>query len=451
MRLTFDAMLLLSAVLAAELSAPGRVGPSAPAWFVSYALVVLALLQIRGAYKPRLRLHIVDDLRMVVSTTALAAITILSLRVIVANDPQAAGQTVRQWVFAMTVLALGRAMVAAAEIRTRKQGRAGRVTLVVGAGKVGHLVARRLAQYPELGLQPIGFLDAAPLENGEPADVPILGGPSDLDEIVSKHGVEHVIVTFSTEPHEVLLRIVERCEQLGVSVSFVPRLFEKMKDKVSIESVGSIPLISVEPTNPKGWHFIIKYAIDRIVAAALVLICLPVLIATGLAVWVSSGRPIFYRQLRVGRDGRPFGMFKFRSMKPVSGMQGSCEFPPDIAPGGAEDADRRTSVGAFLRRTSLDELPQLINVLRGEMSLVGPRPERPEFVKIFASNVHRYSDRHRVKAGITGWAQINGLRGNTSLSDRAEWDNYYIDNWSLWLDFKILLSTASSLVRFPAE
>ena len=452
MRLAFDGLLLVSAVLAAEFSAPGRVGPSAPAWFVSYALVVLALLQIRGAYQPRLRLHILDDLRMVVSTTALAAITILSLRVIVANDPQAAGQTVRQWVFAMAILALGRAMVAAAEIRARKHGHGGRVTLIVGAGKVGHLVARRLAQYPQLGLQPIGFLDAAPLANGEPAHVPILGGPFDLDEIVDTHHVEHVVVTFSNEPHEVLLRIVERCEQLGVSVSFVPRLFEKMKDKVSIESVGSIPLISVEPTNPKGWHFAIKYALDRIVGAVLLLICLPVLVATGLAVWMSSGRPIFYRQLRVGRDGRPFEMLKFRSMEPVPELpRCSHEFPPDIAPGGAEDADRRTRVGAFLRRTSLDELPQLINVVRGEMSLVGPRPERPEFVEIFATNVHRYSDRHRVKAGITGWAQVHGLRGNTSLSDRAEWDNYYIDNWSLWLDVKILLSTASALVRSRAE
>ena len=173
------------------------------------------------------------------------------------------------------------------------------------------------------------------------------------------------------------------------------------------------------------------------------------LAATAVAILFSLGRPIFFRQVRVGRDGRPFEMLKFRSMLEPAGAEPAVEveLAPDTAPGGVEGDDRRTRIGAFVRRTSLDELPQLLNVVKGEMSLVGPRPERPEFVGLFEESIYRYTDRHRVKAGITGWAQVNGLRGKTSLADRVEWDNYYIENWSLWLDVKIALMTALAVVR----
>jgi lipopolysaccharide/colanic/teichoic acid biosynthesis glycosyltransferase len=169
---------------------------------------------------------------------------------------------------------------------------------------------------------------------------------------------------------------------------------------------------------------------------------------------LSSPGPVFFRQRRVGRDARPFDLLKFRSMSmgAASPSDAAAEsLPADTAPGGVEGDDRRTAIGRLLRRTSIDELPQLFNVLRGEMSIVGPRPERPEFVELFEQNVERYEDRHRVKAGITGWAQVHGLRGRTSLADRIEWDNYYITNWSLWLDFKILLMTVVAVFRDDAE
>jgi lipopolysaccharide/colanic/teichoic acid biosynthesis glycosyltransferase len=194
--------------------------------------------------------------------------------------------------------------------------------------------------------------------------------------------------------------------------------------------------------------FAVKYVIDRFVAGLLLVLLSPVLIALALGTWKSVGRPIFYRQRRVGRDGVEFEMLKFRSMKPV---ENECDIlsilAPGIAPGGVEGQDRRTRFGHFLRRTSADELPQLINVVRGEMSLVGPRPERPEFVAAFERDGPRYGERLRVRAGITGWAQVHGLRGKTSLADRSEWDNYYIDNWSLWLDLKILVLTVKALFR----
>ncbi|MBA2515377.1 MAG: sugar transferase [Solirubrobacterales bacterium] len=176
----------------------------------------------------------------------------------------------------------------------------------------------------------------------------------------------------------------------------------------------------------------------------------PLFLVIALAVKLGSPGPVFFSQQRIGRDGREFGLLKFRSMRLDSSDGPSFVPGPDSAPGGVEGADRRTTVGRFLRKTSLDELPQLLNVLRGEMSLVGPRPERPEFVLLFRERMPRYQDRLRVKAGITGWAQVHGLRGQTSLSDRIEWDNYYIENWSLLLDLKVLVLTVFAVIT-PQE
>jgi exopolysaccharide biosynthesis polyprenyl glycosylphosphotransferase len=259
---------------------------------------------------------------------------------------------------------------------------------------------------------------------------------------VAEHGIEQVIITFSTAPHEVLVRFVNRCEELGVRIALVPRLYEKTTTRLAVEHIGGLPLLSARTADPKGVQFAVKYAVDRLAAALALLLIAPVLAAAALAVYLSMGRPIFFRQTRVGRDGETFDILKFRSMKQPSREATSAPVLADgSAPGGVEGEDRRTRVGTFLRKSSIDELPQLFNVLKGEMSLVGPRPERPEFVDTFTRSVYRYGDRHRVKSGITGWSQVNGLRGKTSIADRAEWDNYYIENFSLWLDLKVVLLT----------
>ena len=235
----------------------------------------------------------------------------------------------------------------------------------------------------------------------------------------------------------------------------VPRLFEDMPDRTSVDRVGGFPLLTIHPSNPRSWQVKVKYACDRILAGVATLLVSPILIGIGLGVMVTMGRPIFFRQRRVGLDGHEFEMLKFRSMSggpdPSSAEALQDAFDHGLAPGGVEGKDRRTKLGAFLRRTSLDELPQLINVLRGDMSVVGPRPERDNMVPLFQQSVHRYEDRHRVKSGITGWAQVHGLRGQTSLADRVEWDNYYIENWSLWLDLKIMLMTVLAVFRDRSE
>jgi lipopolysaccharide/colanic/teichoic acid biosynthesis glycosyltransferase len=206
---------------------------------------------------------------------------------------------------------------------------------------------------------------------------------------------------------------------------------------------------AVLPPDLRGRQLAVKHGLDRIAAAVALVVVLLIMVVAAVAIWFSLGRPIFFRQVRIGRDGRSFEMLKFRSMRHPDPEQipVDSELPTDTAPGGVEGDDRRTRVGAFLRRTSIDELPQLINVLRGEMSLVGPRPERPEFVDLFHQSVPRYNDRHRVKPGMTGWAQVNGFRGRTSLTDRVEYDNHYIERWSFALDAKILLMTGPAVVR----
>jgi lipopolysaccharide/colanic/teichoic acid biosynthesis glycosyltransferase len=227
----------------------------------------------------------------------------------------------------------------------------------------------------------------------------------------------------------------------------VPRLFDSMTAATTYEPVGGLPLLWLHRPRRGGWQYAVKHASDRVAAGLLLLAVAPLLgLLAALVRWSSPG-PALFRQRRVGRDGREFELLKLRSMR-VAEMHPRWAPKAGRAPGGIEGADRRTAVGRFLRRTSLDELPQLVNVVRGEMSLVGPRPERPEFVALFEEHVGRYAERHRVRPGMTGWAQVHGLRGGrASVEDRIAWDNFYVEHWSLGLDLRILALTALAVLR----
>jgi exopolysaccharide biosynthesis polyprenyl glycosylphosphotransferase len=282
------------------------------------------------------------------------------------------------------------------------------------------------------------------------APVPVLGGISDLAAVVDQTKARQVILAFSSQPDHALVDAIRECQQLGVSVSLVPRLFESISARATLDHVGGLPLLSLRPTDPRGWEFAIKHAFDRIAALIALILAAPLMAAIAIGVRLSSPGGALFCQRRVGRDGRVFDLLKFRTMYETAAPT-RFELLEGCAPGGIEGEDRRTSFGRWLRDSSLDELPQLINVLRGEMSLVGPRPERPEFVERFATEVLRYQDRHRVKSGITGWAQVHGLRGQTSIRDRVEWDNYYIRNWSLGLDLRILAMTVADMVHLRGQ
>jgi exopolysaccharide biosynthesis polyprenyl glycosylphosphotransferase len=319
-------------------------------------------------------------------------------------------------------------------------------------------VARRLENHPEYGLAPVGFLDDDPRSIAEVGgrEVPVLGTIEDLDETVAQMGVRNLIVAFSSVADARVSRLIQRCQELGIEVSVVPRMFDTINNRVGYDTVGGLPLMSFTTVNPRGVQFALKHAFDRAFALVLLVMLSPVLLCTALAVRLSSRGPVLFSQRRIGRDGQVFDIYKFRSMyiDPSHSELGEDDagalaslLGGDTAPGGVEGRDRRTPIGRFLRRSSIDELPQLLNVLRGEMSLIGPRPERPEFVELFNQDIIRYDDRHRVKSGITGWAQVHGLRGQTSLAERVEWDNYYIAHWSLGLDLKILALTLLVLFR----
>jgi exopolysaccharide biosynthesis polyprenyl glycosylphosphotransferase len=459
-----DALASLAAVLIAIAitDTPGVSGIEYASLF-ALTVAVPAMLHVRGVYRRRVRIAL-RALSPMLGAIAVAAMIVLTWDVVVFGGSDLAPLIGWIWVLTVVLLAGARCGLALARRQARIHGLAGKPTLIVGAGVVGATIAQRLCSQPEYGLHPVGFLDDDPpvSRNGNlnvngnghtngngrfPRRVlPVLGSPSELAELAATHGVEHVIFAFTSEPDQRLLALAERCEQLGLEVSLVPRLFESMNDRVALDWVGSLPVLGIRPLDPKGWQFRFKYAMDKPVALLGLIAFSPVMVVLAIAVKLSSHGPILFRQRRIGQDGQVFEMLKFRSMHIPSD---DTEFvpPPGFAPGGVEGPDRRTPIGRFLRRSGLDELPQLINVLRGEMSLVGPRPERPEFAIAFGNELARYTDRHRVKSGITGWAQVSGLRGQTSLVERVDMDNYYIRNWSLSLDLKIALLTVPAVLR----
>ena len=458
LRLAFDVGLLMLAVLAARVGAPDGLVADGQNLVWLFPPLVIAIFALRGMYRGELQVRVIDGLGTVVGATSLVAASLIALAAYAEPNADPAPLVARAWLFATLYLTGGRLLLAWSQRRARVSQLIGKPTLLVGAGRIGAQVERRLREQPELGLRPLGYLDSdpPPAEMVPDRQAPVLGHPSELARVAEETGARHVVLGFTSGPDSLLTPLVRECEARGLEVSLVPRLFESVNVRIGLEHIGGLPLFGLRAVDPKGWQFSIKHGLDRAVAGVAVLMLSPLLVALAVAVRVSSPGPVLFRQRRIGRDGRDFEMFKFRSMRidapepaatPASGPLDLAELPMDTAPGGVEGADRRTRVGTFIRSTSLDELAQLFNVLLGQMSLVGPRPERPEFVELFGQSIRRYDDRHRVKSGITGWAQVHGLRGKTSLSDRIEWDNYYIENWSLSLDFKILLMTVAAVFQ----
>lgn len=418
--------------------------------------LVVFLFYVRGLYRTKMRIEILDGVVPVLSGVSVAAMAVAVLGMLLNHEVPEQGEWLRAWFYALLGVGLGRTLLVLAQRRARSRRLVGKPVLIMGAGVVGAQVARRLENHPEYGLAPVGFLDEDPRSVAEVGgrEVPVLGTIDDLEDAVARTGVRNLIVAFSSVADARVSRLIPRCQELGVDVAVVPRMFDLINDRVGYDTVGGLPLLSFDAIDPKGAQFAIKHALDRVLAAVLLIVFSPVLAAAALAVKLSSSGPVLFKQRRVGRDGRVFDFYKFRSMREPEHASEEQEesaldflLAGDVAPGGVEGEDRRTAVGRFLRSSSLDELPQLFNVLRGDMSLVGPRPERPEFVELFRNDIIRYGDRHRVKSGITGWAQVHGLRGQTSLAERVEWDNYYIAHWSLGLDFKILALTLVALFR----
>ncbi|MCL4837784.1 MAG: undecaprenyl-phosphate glucose phosphotransferase [Thermoanaerobaculia bacterium] len=307
--------------------------------------------------------------------------------------------------------------------------------LVVGAGQLGREVAAKLQGHRELGFHVVGFLDDDPNKQGGTCDgIRVLGPTRAAAELVPELGIDQIYVALPLDAHRRTMRLLQEVGRECVEIKLVPDILQYATLRAAMEDLDGTPVINLAQVPLQGWSSMLKRAIDFFGALAGLLVLSPLFGLIALAIWLQDGRPIFYRQERMGLDGRAFMIWKFRSMR----RQAEATTGPVWA---VRDDPRRTRLGTFLRQWSLDELPQLWNVLIGEMSLVGPRPERPVFVREFKQKLPQYMVRHRVKAGITGWAQVHGWRGNTSIRKRLEYDLYYIENWSLALDFKILWMT----------
>lgn len=322
--------------------------------------------------------------------------------------------------------------------RRRLRGHNLQRILVVGAGNLGKEITNKIVAHQALGFEVVGFLDDDPGKAGRIYhEAPVLGALKDVERVLGERHVDQVYIALPPEAHRKMMRLMESVSRHCVDVKLVPDILQYAALSATLEDLDGLPVINLSQVPLQGWNSLIKRTIDLAVASAALVGLLPFLPLVAWLIWRVDRGPIFYRQERMGLDGKPFMMLKFRSMR----VNAESTTGPVWA---VRDDPRRTWIGGFLRRWSFDELPQLWNVIRGEMSIVGPRPERPVFVHEFKHKIPDYMLRHRVKSGITGWAQVHGWRGNTSIRKRIQYDLYYIQNWSVLLDFKIIWMTMRS-------
>jgi exopolysaccharide biosynthesis polyprenyl glycosylphosphotransferase len=398
-----------------------------------FVLGVLGVCALRGQYASRITLSVSKD----VSTVA-AAVAV-PLTVIGAFD--GFGRQVRPFVLVglstLCLLLIGRACAYVGIRRARTKGALGQRVLIVGAGQVAERFADALELNPSYGLHPVGLLDDCADES---LSRPVLGGIDQMDSVLRDHRIDRVVIAFGVNRDPDLVRVIRSCENADVDMFIIPRFFELGLQAAprDVDMVWGYPLVRLRRSTMRSGGRAAKRAFDSTIAATMLFFLAPLYGLLALAVKVTSPGPIYFRQCRIGKNGREVEILKFRSMRVNSESDTQWN---------VEDDDRVTKIGGIMRKTSLDELPQLWNVLRGDMSLVGPRPERPFFVEQFEQDVPRYSDRHRVPVGLTGLSQVNGLRGDTSIEDRAWFDNHYIENWSVGGDLVILARTAGAVIK----
>jgi len=397
-----------------------------PRWQgLGYALVVLAMLGIHGAHRLRICLRVSDEIPRLTAFVAAPLVLLLP------------------WRFpAITLLALGAASLGLlsamrgilyAILRTaRRHGRLTDTALILGTGRTGLEVGKILHEHPELGLRPLWYISGPPRKAS--CQLPARGDLSDIAAIVDRHDAHWVIACFADtrdgDAH--LVTALRANRDLPVRVCVVPWMYE-MATAIPArcrDELWGIPVIPLRPCGPRRTARLAKRAFDLVVGSLLLVITAPLQLALAIAMLLSCGRPVFFRQVRITCGGKRMTITKFRT---VTSENTNAHW--------AVSTDQCTRLGRWLRATHLDELPQLLNVIRGQMSLVGPRPEQPVYTSRFAKLIPRYEDRHRVHSGMTGWAQVHGLSGDTSIPERVRFDNYYIEHWSMWLDLTILART----------
>jgi exopolysaccharide biosynthesis polyprenyl glycosylphosphotransferase len=360
------------------------------------------------------------------------AISVLTLKNSVFEVDYPRAMIVYAWMLTIIFITVGRAAHQAVRILLRNRGVGTDRLLIVGTGEIARIILQRVLWSPRLGYELVGVVDSN-LEETEVLGVPVLGQPEQLPELIENERIDEVIIAMPEKGHREVVRVMSYCERGRVSIKVFPDIFQFVASEADIDDLGGLPLLSIRNYAMRGYLLIFKRLMDLAGAVVGLIVFSPLMVLTALAIKLESPGPVFFIQERMGLDGKPFLMVKFRSMRQDAEKEG---------PGWTTENDpRRTKLGAFLRRIEMDEMPQFINVLMGEMSLVGPRPEQPYYVNLFQQSVPRYMERHREKAGMTGWAQVNGLRGDTSIVERTKYDLWYTENWSILLDIKIMLRT----------
>jgi Undecaprenyl-phosphate glucose phosphotransferase len=407
--------------------------------FRDYALQLVPILAVWAVafkafdlYRPhRLSSHLMEWADIAKAST-LGVLVLIAIMTFAYRDYEySRAVIVIFWAASIVAASLSRAVFREALRFARRRGYNQRYAVVIGGGDPAVEVLRVLKRRPDIGVRVLGLLGDK--REGVP-ETQWLGAPEEIRAVLDARQVDIVIIAL---PHTDYPRLTGILSEIGddpVAIHLVPDVFSLASLRGGIEEFETLPIIHLRESPLYGWNRVLKRSFDLVAGTAALVVALPFMAAIAVMIRVASPGPVLYRQERMGLDGRRFRMLKFRTMR----IDAEAETGPRWA---VPDDPRRTGVGAFLRSTSLDELPQLVNVLRGEMSLVGPRPERPSFVEEFRRRVPGYMLRHKVKAGITGWAQINGWRGNTSIEKRIEYDLYYIERWSLAFDLKILMLT----------
>jgi exopolysaccharide biosynthesis polyprenyl glycosylphosphotransferase len=400
------------------------------------AAIVPAALALAGLDGYRPTLSVLDELPRLVAAqlAAFGAVVLVATAMGEARPRDLAAPTVIAVVGVIVIRLFTYAVVR----RLRRSGVFSRPAVIVGRGAAARDVARILIEHGHAGLRPVGFVGDERTITSPDDGVPVLGRSHELPQILADDDVHHVVLAASGTVNAELLTTLRRCDASGIEVYTAAGEHQLGASLSPAWAVGDQHLTVVHRSVSRRLSWRCKRGLDIVVALALLLVSLPLFIASAAAVWIDCRRPIIFRQTRIGEDGREIEVWKFTTLRPVDASE-------DTTRWSIVDDPRISPVGRFLRSSSLDELPQLINVICGRMSIVGPRPERPFFVAQFSSSVPGYLDRHRVPAGITGLAQVNGLRGDTSIARRARYDNAYIDSWSLWSDVKIIIRTIVSV------
>lgn len=410
--------------------------------FLPFVVLISAVvLRYFGFYLPKKGTSFIYEFFNIVKTSTITVLVLIGITFFYRAYSYSRAVMVFFWITSILSLAFSRGMTRQVLSWLRRRGFNLRYVLIVGANKLGKMVLEKIKENPWTGFKVVGFIkESSPEINSEDGyyeeidGINVIGGIDDINEAIREKNIDQIFIALPLEAHKDLEKVLRSLEEETVDIRVIPDFFQFMTLNAGIEDFDGIPMINLSESPLYGWNRVIKRMADIIFSLLILAIFSPLMVIIAILIKLTSPGPVFYKQKRLGLGGEVFDMLKFRSM--------TVDAEKETGPVWASKNDERvTRIGRFLRRYSLDEIPQFINVLKGDMSIVGPRPERPVFIEEFKGKIPKYMLRHKMKAGITGWAQVNGWRGNTSLEKRLEHDLFYIENWSLVFDIKIMWLT----------